>query len=600
MVKNRRKSGGGRGRQKKSVVVNTSRRMSVIFVVVLLVFVGIVARLWWLQVIGGDEARAQAEEQYAMSREIEPNRGTIFAQDKSGLYPLAINKNYHELFIVPKDISAEKRDAVVRVLLENLGDRPKVTEEIIRAKLAKENDPYEIIARQVDDEIAQKIFAAVDDSGDKLPGIASRTSPYRYYPAGEIASQTIGFVGSNGQKSVGRYGIEASFEEILRGTPGIIKQARDAGGRWISTTDREMYLATDGADVVLTIDYSVQFEVEKILAQAVEKNDADGGSVIVMRPNGTILAMASQPRFDPNNYRKVEDIGVFVNPAVSHNYEAGSVMKAVTAAIGLDSGKIRPDSTYVDTGVVNEAGYAIRNSEDKVYGLQTMTQALEQSINTGMIHIQRLVGNKLFGEYLRKFGFGQKSGIELPSEASGNLRNLRPPYSTIAFYTASFGQGISVTPLQLARAYSVIANGGMLMKPRIIAQIIRSDKVDEFQPEEVHRVISAEAAAKTREMLESVVINGHGRRTAVPGYRVGGKTGTAQVAKTGARGYDDSITIGSFAGIAPIDDPQFVVVAKIDNPKGVIWAESTAGPVFQKTMKFLLEYYGIPPTESRE
>lgn len=227
-----------------------------------------------------------------------------------------------------------------------------------------------------------------------------------------------------------------------------------------------------------------------------------------------------------------------------------------------------------------------------------MYKVLDESINTGVIYVEKLVGNRLFGEYLRRFGFGERTGIALPAELPGNLKNLNNERATINFFTASFGQGITSTPIQMVTAYAALANGGTLFKPNIIDRVIRSDGTEEkYQPVEVRRVVSEETSRLMGEMLRSVVVNGHGKRADVPGYLVGGKTGTAQVAKSDAKGYEEGRSIGSFVGYAPIQDPKFVVMVKLDNPKNVEWAESSAAPTFGQIMKFLLEYAKVKPTE---
>jgi len=240
----------------------------------------------------------------------------------------------------------------------------------------------------------------------------------------------------------------------------------------------------------------------------------------------------------------------------------------------------------------------MRNSDLKAYGLQTMTQVLEKSLNTGVIHAEKLLGNANFADYIKRFGFGETTGIELPGESAGNIANLKNKKSDINFFTISFGQGITVTPIQLVSAYNAIANGGTLMKPQIVDKIIHSDgSVEEIAPQEIRKVISQSTANQVSQMLESVVINGHGKRAGVPGYKVGGKTGTAQVASTEKKGYEDGKNIGSFAGFAPIDNPQFTILVRMDDPKTVEWAESSAAPTFGELMKFLLDYKNIKPTE---
>lgn len=556
----------------------------------LVLFIGlvIVIRLYSLQVIASRSYRFFAENQHKISQVLTPKRGEIFLKEGGGeKYPLAVNRDQQMAYMVPKEVA--NKDEVVEKISEILG----LDREFVRGKLSDPEDMFEVLKHKLNDEEVSKIREL------KMSGIYLSPESFRFYPGGELASQVIGFVGSDGEKEKGRYGLEAYFEENLKGKEGKLNQERDTGGRWISITDRQIDPAEDGISLVLTIDHTVQYEVEKILKETVEKHGADNGSVIVMEPKtGKILAMANFPNFNANDYGKTEDISLFMNTSVSLPYECGSVFKTITLAIGIDDGKIGPDSTYTDTGLVKEAGYGIKNSDEKSYGNQTMTQVLEKSLNTGVIHVEKLVGNKKFTEYIKRFGFGEKSGIDLPSESAGNIKNLEALRRNIQFFTASFGQGITVTPLQLINAYSAIANKGMLMKPQIVEKIIHSDgRTEEVGPQEIRKVISEDSARKISEMLRSVVVNGHGKRADVPGYLVGGKTGTAQVAKSDSKGYEDDITIGSFAGYAPTDDPQFAVLIKIYHPKDVQWAESSAAPAFGRIMKFLLEYYKVEPTE---
>ncbi len=366
----------------------------------------------------------------------------------------------------------------------------------------------------------------------------------------------------------------------------------------MTTGERQIVPARNGDSFILTIDHIVQYETEKILKSAVEKFDASGGSIIIMEPDtGKILSLANYPSFDPNNYAKAEDINAYRNPAVSDPYECGSVFKGITLAAGLDSGKITPATAFTDTGSVKEAGYTIKNSDLKANGLQTMTQVLEKSLNTGAVFVEKLLGNKNFADYVRRFGFGEKTGIDFPGENRGDIKNLDNSRIDIQFFTASFGQGITVTPIQLLSAYSALANGGVLMKPQIVEKILHSNgSTEEIQPQEIRRVISEKASLEIARMLRSVVVEGHGKNADVPGYLVAGKTGTAQVASGEKKGYEEGKSVGSFAGFAPVDNPRFAILVKIDDPKTVEWAESSAAPTFGELMKFLLEYYNIEPT----
>lgn len=550
----------------------------------------VILKLYFVQVVAFDKYKALAEAQHNSFFELQPKRGEIYLRDGADLYPLAINKELQMAYAVPREIGDKEKTAA------GISSILGIEKNALLDKFSDADDVFEILKHRVSELETEKIKEL------NYPGIKFSPEVIRYYPGGEIASQTVGFVGSDGENFVGRYGVESFWENSLKGKVGSVTQKKDAGGRWISVTDRQVSPAENGANLVLTVNYPVQYEVEKILKNAVEKYKADSGTAIVMEPKtGKILALTNIPGFNPNEYSKAEDISTYINSAVSNSYECGSVFKTITMAIATDDGKINPDTTFVDPGEINEGGFSIANAQEKKYGKMTMTEVLEESINTGAIFAEKQVGNRKFGEYVERFGFGSKTGIEVAGESSGNIKNLKNVNRNIEFYTASFGQGISVTPIQLINAYSAIANGGRLMKPQIVDRILYPDgKTEEVQPMEIRRVISEETSKKIGKMLRSVVINGHGKRANVPGYLVGGKTGTAQVAKTGERGYEEGLTAGSFVGYAPIDDPQFAVLVKVYNPKEVQWAESTAAPAFGEIMKFLLEYYKVKPTEEYE
>lgn len=544
-------------------------------------------RLYSLQVAAYSKYRMIAENQHKIFETLSPERGSIYLQDQKDLFPLAVNEERQMAYAIPKEI--ENREETAKKLSSIL----ELDEGAVREKISDENDVFEILKHKLNGEEIEKI----KELGAK--GIHLTPEKFRLYPGGELACHVVGFVGSDGKENVGRYGLEFNFEKELSGEKGNMVQERDSRGGWISIGDREIQPAKDGKTMVLTINNTVQYEVENILRETVEKHGAENGTAIVMEPEtGKILAMANFPSFNPNEYGKVEDMSLFVNNAVNTPYECGSVFKTITIAAGIDDGKISPETEYIDTGLIKEAGYDIKNSDEKSYGRQTMTQVLEKSLNTGAIYAEKLVGNKKFADYIKNFGFGEKTGVDLPFESSGNVKSLDYLKRNINFYTASFGQGITVTPLQLLNAYSAIANGGKLMKPQIVDKIVYGDgRTEEIKPEEMRRVISEDSSKLVGKMLRSVVANGHGKRADVPGHLVGGKTGTAQVAKVGSRGYEEGITIGTFAGYAPIEEPKFSVLVKIYNPKDVQWAESTAAPAFGKIMKFLLEYYKVEPTE---
>jgi len=553
------------------------------------VFFLIFLRLFYLQISSHETFEFLAQGQHTISQKLTPKRGEIFLRDeKEGKYPLAVNRETKMAYAVPKEVKEPEKNAFEISRILNL-DSKEVLE-----KLKKENDGYELLKHRLSDEEINEIINL------EAEGIHLADESYRFYPSGKLAANVLGFVGWQGDELSGRYGLEAFFERELRGEEGSIFQNRDTAGRWISIGKRDLKPAKNGIEMTLTIDRIIQYETEKILRGAVEKFEADSGTVVVMEPKtGKILALANYPSFDPNNYSQVEDTAFFQNLATSIPYECGSVFKPITMAMGIDSGKITADTTYIDTGKILEAGYVIKNSEEKVYGKQTMTGVLENSINTGVIFVEKQLGNKNFFDYVKRFGFGEKTGIELAGENPGNISNLKNLKSDIQFFTASFGQGITVTPIQLASAFSAIANGGKLMKPQIVEKIVSENgtKEEAISPSEVRRVISESAAKEVSEMIQSVVENGHGKRAGVPGYLVGGKTGTAQIASTSTRGYEEGKNNGSFVGFAPLDNPRFTIMVKIADPKAVEWAESSAAPVFGELMKFLLEYANIEPTE---
>jgi cell division protein FtsI/penicillin-binding protein 2 len=338
-----------------------------------------------------------------------------------------------------------------------------------------------------------------------------------------------------------------------------------------------------GEDLLVGMDLNIQKEAELVMAKLVANSRSESGTVIVQDPKtGKILAMGSLPNFDPNNYSAAK-MDSYINPAVEKVYEPGSVFKVLTMAAGIDSGKITPDTTYNDTGSVKLSGYTIRNWDGKAHGKVTMTNIIEKSLNTGTAYAEKLIGHTIFADYIKKFGFGEKTGIDLPGEVRGDLRNINPKSSAVAFANAAFGQGVSVTPLQLITSISAIANGGLLMKPYLNLEI---------GSQEVRRVISEDTAKKVTSMMVSAVDKG--KLASIEGYTVAGKTGTAQVPDLKRGGYTDRV-IDTYTGFAPASNPRFTILIKIDEPEGAPLAGETVVPAFKELAKFLLQYYSVPP-----
>ena len=357
-----------------------------------------------------------------------------------------------------------------------------------------------------------------------------------------------------------------------------------------------MVPAENGVNLILTIDKSIQFKAETVLKEAVTKHGADSGSVIVADPKtGAILAMAGYPDFNPNEYNKVEEPKTYLNEGTVGAYESGSVFKPITMAMAINEGKVGADTIYEDTGSVEIDDYTIRNSDLKAHGRQTMTQVLDESLNTGAIFAKEQIGNEKFYEYVQKFGFGKSTGIEL-LEHKGNLDNLKANIK-VNYHTASFGQGISVTPIQLIQAFSALANQGKMMKPYIVkAKVYPDGKTEETQSHIVGEIVSEKTANIIAAMLVSVVENGHGKRAGVKGYYIAGKTGTAQVPRKDGKGYEEGNNIGTFIGFGPVEDPKFLMLVRVNHPRDVSFAESTAAPAFGQIAQFILNYFNIAPS----
>jgi cell division protein FtsI/penicillin-binding protein 2 len=652
-------------------------------------------RLFSLQVLQNDLYVSLASSQHEATNILAPERGKIFFSSDSGdLYPIATNKDFAQVYVVPQDVNIAARETMaeqfyllfneakvieeVEELLEEEDKQRLVKElEYINAldidnkderrqqvinehyalmadktylelkkakreteiesrktaiingyleKINKPNDPYEPIQKKVDKDVLKRLYIVlskntgyaeknliVEDGavyyqntdGDLeeviIDGLGFRLESFRFYPEGDIGANLTGFVSMGDNIPEGNYGLEGFFNEELSGEYGMVSADKNARGEMIIINDMEYTKPIDGSTLVLTIDRSIQYEACKKLNEFAEAHPMDGGSVIIMRPeSGEILAMCSYPNYDPNDYQEVEDISVYNNPAIFDQYEPGSIFKTITMAAALDQGKVTPETTYYDEGQIMVKGWdkPIKNSDFDThggYGEATMNSVLENSLNTGAIFAMEQVGADIFAQYVKNFGFGEKTGIEMETENAGNIKYLeKEKIQEIYAATASFGQGITVTPLQMVTAYSAIANSGVLMKPYVVKKITDSDgHTTETQPLAIKRVISDKAATILSGMLVNVIDSGHAKLAAVDGYYLGGKTGTAQVASASARGYG-SQTIHTFVGFGPIEDPKFVMLVKLDSPADYVYAASSAAPLFGEIAEFVLNYWQVP------
>ncbi|MDD5527462.1 MAG: penicillin-binding protein 2 [Patescibacteria group bacterium] len=428
-------------------------------------------------------------------------------------------------------------------------------------------------------------------------GIYHSAQTYRYYPENDVASQLLGFARSDNNSLSGSYGLEGFFDKELTGVNGYIKSDIGAGSNVGILNGQEYVKPINGSDLILTINRSIEFYACEQLKEAAQLHKSDSASLVAVDPaTGAIIAMCSWPDFDPNNYQAETDLNIFNNPIVFQQYEPGSVFKAITMAAALNEGKITPDTTYEDKGFVMEKGWKkpINNAETGAHGVVSMTYVLEKSLNTGAIFAMQQIGAPIFAKYAQSFGFGERTGVELESESPGNINNLLvKKINSLDADTAAFGQGISTTPLQMLMAFAAIANGGTLMKPYVVKNIIdAAGNKAETKPVAVRRVISEKAANLLTGMLISDVESGNSQKTKIPGYYVAGKTGTAQIPDKG--GYLVNETIHTFIGFAPADNPKFAMLIKFDNPKDFPYADYTATPLFKTVADFMLKYYQVP------
>jgi cell division protein FtsI/penicillin-binding protein 2 len=533
-------------------------RINIIFILILICGAAIIGRLFYIQVLNEDFYKALAHGQQKIFSLSHGERGEIFFKDNE---ILATNVSVKYAFISPREITGQEKTAEIISRELNL-DKQWVLEKIRKDSL------FEPIKQNLSDEEIDTL-EQMDIQGFYLGEESKRKYPYNF-----LASQVVGFVSED---NIGQYGIEEYWDNALKGEDEV-------ADKWVKNKK--------GSDIILTIDYNIQYLAEKLLKQASEQLNIEGGSIIVIDPmTGKILCLANFPGFNPNTYFEETDFKIFKNSAIQELFEPGSVFKAITMAAALQEGKVTPQTTYIDKGSIKIKSDVIYNYDDRVWGERTMTEVLERSINTGAVFVETQIGHNIFLDYIEKFGIFENTGIDLPYEASSTNEELKKGYE-IGFATASFGQGIAMTPIQLVRAFSVIANGGKLITPHLV-NLTESQQYENGS----RTVISDKTASQLTAMLVSVVENGFAKKAKVPGYYIAGKTGTAQVSWSALdidkRGYSDK-TIQSFIGFAPAFNPEFLILVKLDNP-ATKTAEYSAMPIFQELAKYIIDYYQIPP-----
>jgi cell division protein FtsI (penicillin-binding protein 3) len=563
----------------------------------------IVFRLFWLQVVRHKEFVERAGKQQQSTFEVAPRRGVLYDRN---LHELAMTVQVDSIFAVPTEISDKQAAAhALAPIVHTDPDDAQTTEEQIAARL-QAGHSFAWVARRITAEASARVKDLIKTQG--LTGIYFQKEFQRFYPDNDIAAQVLGYVGIDDN---GLGGLEQRFEPQLHGVSGRMYTALDARRHVLGSSERE---PDPGRNLVLTIDENIQFLAERALDHAMDHTHADNGTVVIQDVHtGQILALAIRPTFNPNQFRRATP-ALLRNHAVSDVYEPGSVFKLIAYAAALEQRVATPDS-IVDCqgGSMNLFGRIIHDDKGDHFGRITVHEALEHSSDVGAIKMALLVGQNRYYQYIRDFGFGQRSGVELPGETRGLLRPVTK-WDPASIGSVAMGQEVGVTPLQMVSMVSTIANGGVYLPPHVLMpgqigfhcskpKVIAPPQVSPFKPggelpnplpPGAHRVLSTMTAAQMRKMMEGVVLFGTGRQAQLNGYSSGGKTGTAQKIDPATRRYSKTMHVASFAGIAPVNNPVIAVAVIMDNPKGNYYGASVSAPVFTEVAQQVLEYLSVP------
>ena len=561
------------------------KRITRLFLIVGLILVMLILRLAWIQFVRGEELSRKATINRMDEIPVPAKRGTIY--DRNGV-ELVVSISSSSIGAFPPEIKRgdpEKTAAQLARILE-------LKYEDVYNRITKQTN-FEYVKRKVNDPQKIEEIKKLD-----LPGIDVIEESQRSYPKGQFAAHILGFVGTD---NIGLDGLEAKLDKDLAGVRGRIITEKDARGRDIPQALHGYEPPVPGHSVWLTIDQTIQYFAERELNNVVAQYQPLGATVIVMEPKtGEILAMASRPDFDPGQYNK-SPAENRRNMAIQFNYEPGSTFKIVTASSSLEEGVVTPQSRYYDAGFIKVGDRQIKCWRfPRAHGAQSFIEVVQNSCNPGFVSIGLELGKERFYKYIRAFGFGQKTGINLTGEATGIVipeKDIKP----INIATISIGQSISVTPIQLVTALGALANDGQLMKPHLVREIKdnKGKVIQKFDPEPVRQVISKATSRQLADILESVVSQGTGGKAYVAGYRIAGKTGTAQ--KAGKGGYVQGKYIASFAGFAPADNPRIAMLVVIDEPQGgIYYGGQIAAPVFGNLAKDILRYLNVTPELSEE
>ncbi|MEX2012797.1 MAG: penicillin-binding protein 2 [Candidatus Levyibacteriota bacterium] len=556
-------------------------RYRFVFICLIVGFSLVVARLFYWQVVKAAELTAIGESQYGKVMKLQPARGQIYTSDG---FPIVANRISYTVFVNPKVV--ENDDLTATAVAPIL----KADTASISALLAMDRF-WVALGTNVDEKTKEQLEKL------ELPGVGFEQSYARFYPEASTAAHLLGFVGKNDAgDNVGYFGLEGFYERLLRGKEGLARVIQDALGRPIVAKLNEQQKIIDGDSLILSVNRAIQYAAEQKLKKAIDTYGASGGMVAVMDPKtGQIIAMAATPSFDPQNFGEYTEKD-YRNPLITDAYEPGSTFKPLIMASALDEGLVTPETKCdICAGPVSIGGYSLKTWNNKYNPNITMIDVIRYSDNTGMVFVGQKLGLDKMLARLKKFGIGETTGIDLQGEIATPIKEKENWYS-VDLATASFGQGISITPIQLLSAVGSIANGGIRMEPHVVAEVhtAEGDKV-KIKPKEVERTISEKTARVMTEIMVNAVNNGEAQWARLKGYRIAGKTGTASIPVAGH--YDPNQTIASFIGFAPADNPKFVMLVIIDRPTTSIYGADTAAPVFFSIAKDILTYYNIPSTE---
>ena len=550
------------------------RRLRLLFALFAVASLVLAGRLAYWQTFGRAELLARATDQVRSDLVVGAHRGVI--RDRNGAI-LATTVELRSLYVLPSRIPDKPLAAQQLGVL--LGRDPA---PILAAFASKAEWLY--VERWLPEDAANAIAAL------NIPGLGFLNEPKRLYPNDAIGAAVLGFVNDNGD---GVNGVEGYYDAVLRGTDGRLVVERDPANRDLAVGLRQAIAPRNGADLTLTIDLVAQTAAERELAVAIKKEHAASGSILVIDPSdGSIRALASAPTYDPSAVRRA-DPDSLRDRAIAWPYEPGSTMKAMTIAAALNEHLVRPSDSYNDVGYTIVGGRRLNNALGRAYGPTTVAQILERSANAGAAWVGQKLGAQRLSGYFARFGFGRPTGVDLAGEASGVVRPLAEWYP-VDVGTASFGQGVSVSPLQLAMAYAAIANGGTLYRPYVVASRRDADGEHRTAPVAVSHVVTPDTAATVRGMLLSAVDNGIAHNAAISGFSIAGKTGTAQIASPDGS-YVDDVYVSSFSGFFPADDPRYVVLVVLEKPDSRLLGTLTATDAFKGVAQDILRYARIQP-----